>query len=544
MTEDNKDVPPTDITAKTSVNKPKERKTRNRPLTKIILRRLPPTMTEETFLDQVSPIPEYDYFYFTKPDMSLGPCAFSRAYINFVNVDDIYLFKDKFDGYIFLDEKGVEYTGIVEYAPFQRIPKRRRKKDPKCGTIESDPVYQEFLESLKEPENESREPKLEYSYQPSDAQDKKAISTPLLDFLAARKQEKRAREERRRRDAERRKPRVERKKDSIKEEDVIENEVKKIKSRDWERDKAVAKKKDDDSVSTKSGTGTNDGKDTKNSQVKSGSRSFRESRKYPEEQRKKGDAERKDTSKLKESNSKDKRDKVRDSLKDQKPKESKKYSDIRSDRIKNNEKKPENEKFEYDKTSNTEVKSNSSDAKSVACKLSKLNSEIKPFTQLPKVKTEDLSRVIDEMDKNVNKLRLEEKKDEQKPVEDGENDKNDKDSEEIIEQVVGKCEPSIQQRRSSLESTELACKEDNQFRRHKSLDEKSKSVEADEVKDKNDIGGDPRTERRIRNKDRPSLAIYQPGMGRFSKQRISQAKDKDASTTGSNKSLDETTKET
>lgn len=63
-------------------------------------------MSEEDFLEQVSPLPEHDYFYFSKPDPSLTPDLFSRAYINFVNVDDIFLFRDKFDDYIFLDEKG------------------------------------------------------------------------------------------------------------------------------------------------------------------------------------------------------------------------------------------------------------------------------------------------------------------------------------------------------------------------------------------------------------------------------------------------------
>lgn len=72
----------------------------------IILRRLPPSMTEEAFLEQVSPIPDHDHFYFAKPDPSLGNNLYCRAYINFVNVDDIYLFRDKFDGYVFLDEKG------------------------------------------------------------------------------------------------------------------------------------------------------------------------------------------------------------------------------------------------------------------------------------------------------------------------------------------------------------------------------------------------------------------------------------------------------
>lgn len=52
----------------------------------------------------------------------------------------------------------------MEYAPFQRIPKRKKKKDPKCGTIESDPVYQEFIENLNKDQETENQPKLEYSY--------------------------------------------------------------------------------------------------------------------------------------------------------------------------------------------------------------------------------------------------------------------------------------------------------------------------------------------------------------------------------------------
>uniref|UniRef100_A0A1E1W5G3 UPF3 domain-containing protein n=1 Tax=Pectinophora gossypiella TaxID=13191 RepID=A0A1E1W5G3_PECGO len=236
--------------------KSKDKKAKaQRPLTKIILRRLPPTMTEEQFLEQVSPIPEHDHFYFAKPDPSLGYNLFSRAYINFVNVEDIYLFRDKFDGYIFLDEKGVEYGAIVEYAPFQRIPKKKKKKDPKCGTIESDPVYQEFLESLSKDLETENQPKLEYSYPISDGNDKKVQSTPLLEYLAARKQDKRGRDERRRRENDKRKMRIERKtKDmTIKEEESGENGVKKIKSREWEKEKSN-ESKDDQIKSDKDGT--------------------------------------------------------------------------------------------------------------------------------------------------------------------------------------------------------------------------------------------------------------------------------------------------
>ena len=130
-------------------------------------------MTQEQFLEQVSPLPEHDYLYFVKADMSMGQYAFSRAYINFVEQHDIFMFREKFDNYVFVDSKGTEYPAVVEFAPFQRLPKKKigKKKDLKCGTIESDPYYVSFLESLKNQEAESNvsQPKTEYSYQPPDS---------------------------------------------------------------------------------------------------------------------------------------------------------------------------------------------------------------------------------------------------------------------------------------------------------------------------------------------------------------------------------------
>ncbi|XP_075747380.1 UPF3 regulator of nonsense mediated mRNA decay isoform X4 [Rhipicephalus microplus] len=178
-------------------SKSKEKK--ERPfLTKVVVRRLPPTMTEDQFLEQISPVPESDYMYFVKGDLSLGPHAFSRAYINFVNQDEIFIFKEKFDDYIFVDEKGNEYPALVEYAPFQKIPKRRtRKKDPKCGTIEQDPEYIKFLESLEQPE-EVTLPPIDTYIEEIEAREKEIkanngclkVVTPLIEYLQQRKLEK------------------------------------------------------------------------------------------------------------------------------------------------------------------------------------------------------------------------------------------------------------------------------------------------------------------------------------------------------------------
>lgn len=136
---------------------------------KVLVRRLPPAMTKECFLEEVSPLPDHNYLWFVEADKSLGMYAFSRAYINFVNQEDIFIFTEKFDGYIFVDKKGKftyplwfcnfdsyfvfglgdEYSAIVEFAPFQKIPKAARKKDAKNATIETDPDYLKFVENLE-----------------------------------------------------------------------------------------------------------------------------------------------------------------------------------------------------------------------------------------------------------------------------------------------------------------------------------------------------------------------------------------------------------
>lgn len=128
-------------------------------------------MTETEFLTQIEPIPDHDQFYFVNANWSLGRNSTCRAYINFLNQEDIFIFKDKFDGYIFLDNKGTEFPACVEFAPFQGLLKNKsRKNDNKCNTIDCDPHYINFLESLKVNETDvgKGDTKMEYTYQIKD----------------------------------------------------------------------------------------------------------------------------------------------------------------------------------------------------------------------------------------------------------------------------------------------------------------------------------------------------------------------------------------
>ncbi|KAK9881881.1 hypothetical protein WA026_018076 [Henosepilachna vigintioctopunctata] len=185
---------------------------REKPLTKVIIRRLPPAIDKETFLNQISPVPSYDYFYLVNGEAALGENSFARAYLNFLNPNDVFDFKEKFDNYVFLDQKGNEYAAVVEFSAFQKIPKKRNKSrvDPKCGTIETDPYYLEFIENLNKPIDQEDKPEYSYQFSTESKDSKDLLTTPLLEYVKNRRVERmRVREERR---EERRRKELERKK--------------------------------------------------------------------------------------------------------------------------------------------------------------------------------------------------------------------------------------------------------------------------------------------------------------------------------------------
>ncbi|XP_059851518.1 regulator of nonsense transcripts 3A isoform X2 [Delphinus delphis] len=186
-------------------------------LSKVVIRRLPPSLTKEQLEQQLHPLPAHDYFGLFTADLSLYPHLYSRAYINFRNPDDILLFRDRFDGYIFIDSKGLEYPAVVEFAPFQKTAKKKlKKKDTQAGSIEDDPEYKKFLETYCV-EEEKTNANAEALLGDIEAKTRELIArrtTPLLEYIKSRKLEKQRireekREERRRRELERKRLREE-----------------------------------------------------------------------------------------------------------------------------------------------------------------------------------------------------------------------------------------------------------------------------------------------------------------------------------------------
>uniref|UniRef100_A0A1A7YCG3 UPF3 regulator of nonsense transcripts homolog B n=1 Tax=Iconisemion striatum TaxID=60296 RepID=A0A1A7YCG3_9TELE len=193
--------------------KTEKSKEKKETMTKIVIRRLPPSLSKEELEEQLQPLPEVDYMEFFSNDTSLFPHLFARAYISFKNQDDIVLFRDRFDGYVFIDNRGQEYPAIVEFAPFQKIAKKRsKKKDSKCGTITEDPDYKKFLEYYNGDEEKltsTPETLLEEIEARSKELEAKK-TTPLLDYLKNKQRiREEKKEERRRRELERKRLRDE-----------------------------------------------------------------------------------------------------------------------------------------------------------------------------------------------------------------------------------------------------------------------------------------------------------------------------------------------
>ncbi|XAR56291.1 hypothetical protein NMG60_11036717 [Bertholletia excelsa] len=163
--------------------------------TKVVVRHLPPTLPQSTFMEQIEDrfAGLFDWISFRPGRNSQKHQSYARAYINFKKPEDVLEFAEFFDGHVFVSEKGTQFKSIVEYAPSQRVPKQSSKKDGREGTILKDAEYLEFLEFIAKPvENlPSAEVQLERREAERAGSAKDApIVTPLMDFVRQKRASK------------------------------------------------------------------------------------------------------------------------------------------------------------------------------------------------------------------------------------------------------------------------------------------------------------------------------------------------------------------
>uniref|UniRef100_A0A3B3RNF8 UPF3A regulator of nonsense mediated mRNA decay n=1 Tax=Paramormyrops kingsleyae TaxID=1676925 RepID=A0A3B3RNF8_9TELE len=210
---------------------PKQKEEKKEVFTKVVIRRLPPNLSKDQLEEQLSPLPAYDYFEFFSADQSLYPHLYTRAYINFKNPEDIVLFRDRFDGYVFIDNKG--NSDLKAFTLLLNIQLNSKRKI--LTIFKSDPEYRRFLENCCDEEKTTANP--ETLLGEIEAKTKELIAkrtTPLLEYIKNKKLEKQRireekREERRRRELEKKRLREEEKRKRREEERRKRKEVEKQK---------------------------------------------------------------------------------------------------------------------------------------------------------------------------------------------------------------------------------------------------------------------------------------------------------------------------
>ncbi|KAI8974302.1 Smg-4/UPF3 family-domain-containing protein [Pilobolus umbonatus] len=123
--------------------------------TKVVVRRLPPNLPEQVFMNSVKPwVTEesVDYSLFVPGKLSKSKAkesVFSRAYFHFKTMEAVIAFHQGYDGHVFVDSQGNEGRAVVEFAPYQKVPKESKVTNSRQGTIDQDQDYLDFVESLK-----------------------------------------------------------------------------------------------------------------------------------------------------------------------------------------------------------------------------------------------------------------------------------------------------------------------------------------------------------------------------------------------------------
>ncbi|XP_059820326.1 regulator of nonsense transcripts 3A isoform X6 [Hypanus sabinus] len=222
--------------------KRKEKDEKKEVLTKVVIRRLPPNLTKAQLEEQLHPLPTHDYFEFCAADV--------RAYINFKNPDDIILFRDRFDGYIFIDNKDPEYKKFLEsYCadeekvaanPETLLGEIEAKTRELIGTDQFPTLENVYSQELK---GVNRTWKQLHVYKNTAKR-----TTPLLEYIKNKKLEKQRireekREERRRRELEKKRLREEEKRKRREEE--------RRKRKEAEKQKKIAEKERKEEIKIK-----------------------------------------------------------------------------------------------------------------------------------------------------------------------------------------------------------------------------------------------------------------------------------------------------
>ncbi|KAI0205564.1 Smg-4/UPF3 family-domain-containing protein [Astrocystis sublimbata] len=167
---------------------------------KVLIRRLPPGLTEEecwAVLGDEWRVSKgkVDWARYDNGDISNDPADLSRparCYLHLVNASDILVLSEKVqhskwdDAKHSANDSALVGPPYIELAPHQRIPTAKKRTDPRQGTIDADPEFMKFLESLTAP-TPPKETEPDQVADDAHKPDAKVTTTPLVEFLREKK---------------------------------------------------------------------------------------------------------------------------------------------------------------------------------------------------------------------------------------------------------------------------------------------------------------------------------------------------------------------
>ncbi|KAG5987511.1 hypothetical protein E4U52_007489 [Claviceps spartinae] len=170
---------------------------------KLVIRRLPPGMTEQEFVTILGPDWEVnrgkvDWSSYVPGKVSTDPSKLSRpsrAYLHLMRKDDIMSLSEVVRNATWEDAKATFNSSalvgppVLEISLYKKIGATKKRTDARQGTIDQDPEFMAFLESLANPAP------MRESIDVEDPNDmikpvKKLTTTPLVEYLREKKANK------------------------------------------------------------------------------------------------------------------------------------------------------------------------------------------------------------------------------------------------------------------------------------------------------------------------------------------------------------------
>jgi regulator of nonsense transcripts 3 len=104
-------MPPATKPSKNQSKKPpSENASPSKPKFKLIMRRLPDGLNRETLLNQIEPLDGCVDYWFRRANKTMDPWSFSRAYLVFDDWQKAVEFRNRFNGYVFIDTQGLNWA--------------------------------------------------------------------------------------------------------------------------------------------------------------------------------------------------------------------------------------------------------------------------------------------------------------------------------------------------------------------------------------------------------------------------------------------------